>query len=209
MHRRTFILSAPLALAACGGTVLRDEPMATMEEVNRVAYRDPGPAYLELITMRNTGSDNGAHTGLLINASQRVLWDPAGTFGHPSIPERGDVHFGINPEIYQYYISYHSRITYYTVLQRIIVPDAVAEQALQLAMANGPTPKAFCTTHTSRALAQLPGFGSIRRTIFPDNLARRFGALPGVQEREYRETDSGDLGVAREELNRTIAATQQ
>jgi len=143
MKRRTFLMGAPVALAGCGGAVLREEAVASQAEVDRVAYREDGPKYLTLLTMKNTGSGNGAHSGLIINASQRVLWDPAGTFGHPSIPERNDVHFGISPRIEQYYISYHSRITYYTVLQKVEVSPQVAEQALRLAITNGPTPKAL------------------------------------------------------------------
>ena len=142
--------------------------------------------------MKNTGSDNGAHSGLLINASQRVLWDPAGNFGHETIPERNDVHFGISPRIEQFYISFHSRITYYTVIQEVDVSPEVAEMALRLAIANGPTPKASCTRHTSRLLGQLPGFTNIRSTFFPDNLQRQFAQVPGVRTREYRENDSDD-----------------
>lgn len=204
MDRRTFMLAAPLALAACASRAPEGDTAATREAIERVAYRHPGPSYLTLITMRNTGSDNGAHSALFINASQRVIWDPAGSFGHPSIVERGDVHFGATPQIEQYYISYHSRVTYYSVLQTVIVPDDVAEMALRLAMENGASPRAFCTTHISTALRKLPGFGSIRTTFFPDNLNKQFARIPGVTTREYRETDSGDLRVARDELNRQI-----
>lgn len=208
MQRRTFLLTAPLALAGCGGAVLREEVLASQADIDRVAYRQPGPSYLTLLTMKNTGSGNGAHTGLIVNASQRILWDPAGTFGHSSIPERNDVHFGITPQIEQYYISYHSRETFYTLLQTVEVPPETAEMAMRLAIANGPTPKAACTTHTSRALAQLPGFGSIRRTMFPNNLADQFAQIPGVTQREYRENDSDDKSIAAAEIDRALTADQ-
>jgi len=206
MKRRAFVLTAPLALAACAAG--RDEILAPQEAIDRVAYVHPGPKRLTLFTMKNTGSGNGAHTGLMINASQRVLWDPAGSFGHSSIPERNDVHFGITPRIEQFYISFHSRITFYTLIQEIDVPADVAEQAMRLAMANGPTPQAACTTHTSRMLAQLPGFESIGRTFFPNNLSDSFGQLPGVREREYRETDDDDKSIAAAEIDAAIAAGQ-
>ena len=35
--------------------------------------------------------------GLLINGSQQVLYDPAGTFTHPDLPRAGDVHYGMTP----------------------------------------------------------------------------------------------------------------
>ena len=87
MKRRTFMIGAPVALAGCG-TALREDVFAPQSELDRVRYTHPGPSSLTLFTMKNTGSNNGAHSGLMINASERVLWDPAGTFGHPLIPER-------------------------------------------------------------------------------------------------------------------------
>lgn len=198
------MVSAPLALAACG--VTREEVLAPQSAIDRVAYVHPGPKRLTLLTMKNTGSGSGAHTGLMINASQRVLWDPAGSFGHPSIPERNDVHFGITPRIEEFYISFHSRITYFTLIQELDVAPEVAEMALRLAIANGPTPKAACTTHTSRMLAQLPGFEGIRRSVFPNNLSDQFAKLPGVRARIHRETDADDKTVAAAQLDTAIAA---
>ncbi|MEN8840809.1 MAG: hypothetical protein ABF254_11130 [Octadecabacter sp.] len=207
MKRRAFMLSAPLGLAACG-VVSREEILAPQSAIDRVAYVAPGPKTLTLLTMKNVGSDNGAHTGLLINASQQVLWDPAGTFGHSSIPERNDVHFGITPQIYQLYLSYHSRETFYSLIQEVEVSPEVAEMALQRAIANGPTPKAACTTHTSSMLKGLPGFSSLRRTFFPGNLADDFAQIPGVRSREYYETDSDDKNIAAAEIDRELSATQ-
>lgn len=169
-----------------------------------MAYVHPGPKSLTLFTMKNRASDNGAHTGLMINASQRVLWDPAGTFGHSSIPEQNDVHFGITPRIEEFYISFHSRETYYTLIQEIEVPAATAEMALQLALANGPTPKAFCTSHTSRMLSQLPGFKSIGRTFFPSNLSDDFAKLPGVRQSTRVEDDSDDKSVAAAQIDAAL-----
>jgi hypothetical protein len=188
--------------------VAREEILAPQSAIDRVAYVEPGPKTLTLLTMKNVGSDNGAHTGLLINASQRVLWDPAGTFGHSSIPERNDVHFGITPQIYDLYVSFHSRETYYTLIQEIEVSAQVAEMALQRAIANGPTPKAACTTHTSAMLRTLPGFSSLRRTFFPGNLSDDFALLPGVTSREYRENDSDDKDIAAAAIDRELSATQ-
>ena len=205
MQRRTFLLAAPAVLVGCG-TVTREEVVASMADVNRVAYVHPGPKRLTLYTMKNVGSDNGAHTGLMINASQRVLWDPAGTFGHPTIPERNDVHFGITPQLEELYISYHSRETYYTLTQEVDVPAQTAEMAMQLSMANGPTPRAACTRHTARMLSQLPGFERIRPVIFPDNLSEQFAQIPGVRSREYYEDDSDDKAIAAAEIDEFLRA---
>jgi hypothetical protein len=204
MHRRTFIVGLPMALAACGG----EQVWAPDDLVARSVYRFDGPPSLTLFTMKNEGSGNGAHTSLMINASQRVLWDPAGTFGHSSIPERNDVLFGITPRIEQYYISYHSRITYFTEIQELDVPAATAERALQLVMGYGAVAKANCTRATSDILRQLPGFGSIRTTFFPDNLAKQFALFPGVKTSEHHETDADDKSVAAAQINAALATGQ-
>lgn len=192
MDRRFFLAGLPLALAGCGAEAV----WAPDDAIARAAYRHDGPPRLTLFTMTNVGSDNGAHSGLMINASQRVLFDPAGTFGHPTIPERNDVHFGITPQIAQYYVSYHSRITYYTRIQELDVSAELAQQAYRLALQAGPVAKTQCTVSTSRLMKQLPGFEDIRVTLFPGNLADQFGTYPGVRERFHHETDSDDKSIA-------------
>ena len=54
---------------------------------------------------------SGAHSGLLVNASEQVMFDPAGTWYHPNLPERNDVHFGVTPKMISFYIDYHARVT--------------------------------------------------------------------------------------------------
>jgi len=155
-------------------------------------YRHDAPASLTLFTVKNVGSEAGAHTGLMINASQRVIFDPAGSFGHASIPERNDVIFGITPRIEQFYTSYHARTSYFMIKQKVPVSPEVAERTLRMAMEYGAVAKANCTRATSDILRKLPGFESLRITFLPDNLERQFGRLPGVVRSEHREEDSDD-----------------
>ncbi len=205
MHRRAFLAGAAFAgLAACSG-----EPVwAPQEVVSAKAFRGTGPKSLTLYTMKNTGSGNGAHTALLVDASQRVMFDPAGTFGHPTIPERNDVLFGFSPQVEQYYASYHARSSFYIVSQKVIVSPQVAERALQLVQANGPVAKANCTRATSAILRQLPGFGGLSQTWFPNSLSDDFARLPGVETREYRENDSDDKTLAARQVDMQIRAAQ-
>ncbi len=203
MPRRAFVLGAPLALAACAESIVAPDDF-----VVRAFYEEPGQKYLELFTMRNVKSGNGAHTSMIISASQRVIWDPAGTFGHPSIPERNDVIFGVTPTIEQYYISFHSRITFYTVAQRVNVSPEVAEMALRAFMANGAVAKANCSRATAAVLKTLPGFENIRTTFFPTNLMDQFAKIPGVITNEYRETDADDKSVAAAQIDAAIRAGQ-
>ena len=205
MHRRAFVLSLSSAgLSACGAQSV----WAPTSAIDAVAFFGNGPKSLTLYTMKNVESGNGAHTGLLVNASQRVMFDPAGTFGHPTIPERNDVLFGFSPRVEDYYVSYHARSTFYVIGQKIEVSDQVAEVALGLVMSNGAVSKAMCTRATSSLLSRLPGFESIGTTFFPNNLADDFGRLPNVETREYRENDADDKSIAAAQIDAQIRAGQ-
>jgi hypothetical protein len=158
--------------------------------------------------MKNIGSDNGAHSALLINASQRVLFDPAGSWKQDRMPERNDVLFGATPALEQYYVSFHARITYYVVGQKVNVTEDVAEQAFALALDAGPAPQGSCSRFTSRLLRQLPGFEGIRQTWFLNKLSEDFATLPDVSYREYRETDADDKEVAARQIRLALEAEQ-
>ena len=180
-------------LASCGGA---DNIYAPQADVDRVVYRHPGPPMITLFTMKNTGSDNGAHTGLMVNASQRVIFDPAGSWRLSFVPERYDVHYGITPQVEFAYMSAHARETYYVLRHDKEVSAEAAELCLQLVQRAGPVPKAACTISTGRVLRQVPGFESIRPSLFPDKLMEQFRALPGVVETVLREHDSDDKELA-------------
>jgi len=189
------LFTAAMLLAGCL-TPPQDLPTATDSEIRESVYRHDGPPALSLITVVSNGTNSGAHSALLVNGSQRVLFDPAGSFEAKSIPERGDVLYSITPLYKRFYIGAHARITHRVVEQTIEVPAGVAEQALQLVINNGAVPAAGCTRSITSILSQLEGFESIGTTYFPNKARERFGALPGVAEQEYYETDDGDKAVA-------------
>ena len=202
MYRRQFIVGLPLALSACSAT----EVWAPDDVVSRAIYRDPSAAYLTLYTMKNVGSDNGAHSALLINASQRVIFDPAGSFEQNRMPERNDVLFGASPLLEEFYVSYHARVTYYVIGQTAQVAPDVAEQALKLALANGPVPQAHCARSTSRLLRQLPGFADFRQTWDPNRISEDFAQLPNVTSRRFHESDEDDKSIAAARINAALTA---
>jgi hypothetical protein len=204
LKRRTFLIGLPFGLSACAAQSV----WAPDDVVARAIYRSEGPSHLTLFTMRNTESNSGAHTALLIDASQRVIFDPAGTWQQDIMPERNDVLFGASSRMEQVYVSVHARMTYYVTAQRIDVSPQVAEQALNLALAAGPVPAANCTRVTARLLRQLPGFGSIRQTWGPNTLAEDFGKLPGVVTTVYRENDEADKAVATARFTRRLRRGQ-
>jgi hypothetical protein len=113
--------------------------------------------------------------------------------------------YGVNPAVADFYARAHARETFHVVIQRIEVPPAVAEQALQLAMARGSVASAQCAVATAAILRQLPGFESISSTWFPRRLMNSFEALPGVQTTKIFENDSDDKAVAVAQFERALA----
>lgn len=188
MTRLFLGLALLVSLAACGAQSV----WAPDSIVSRVRYREPGPATLTLFTVINNDNGGGGHTSLMINASQRVIFDPAGTWTDPMAPERNDVHFGITDAVLDRYIDYHTRHVWRTVQQTVVVPPELAEKALRLVDRNGAAPKAFCAETVSGILDRLPGFQGLPRTFFPVRLMRAFAQLPGVKTRTYFDNDPND-----------------
>ena len=140
-------------------------------------------------------SNRGAHTAVIVNGSERVVWDPAGTWYHPQVPERHDLHYGLNDEMHEFFIDYHARETYRVVTQTVPVTREVADIAIRRFAANGSVPKMFCTVQTSSALRGVPGFENVYGGFFPDGLRRSFDKLPGVTTKVYRDGDADDHSV--------------
>jgi hypothetical protein len=172
---------------------------ATDSEVSRASYRHYGPPSLTLYTMVNNRTGNGAHSALMINASERVIFDPAGSFYSDVTPERHDVLFGISPSLEFGYRSAHARSTYHVLSQSVDVSPAQAQTAYRLALQSGPVMDAFCASATSQLLNQVPGFESIRSTMSPNKLAAQFEEIPGVTSTRYYEDDNPDLETALEQ----------
>lgn len=185
------VLALCLGLAACAEAP--EIPYASDARVAEVAYRAPGPSTLTVFTMVSNRNGKGAHSALMINASQRVIFDPAGSFQNERVPEQQDVLYGVTPAVLAGYKSAHARSTYHVVSQTFNVTPEQAAIALRLAMTNGAVPRAFCTDATTGLLRQVPGFSDIERTYFPTQLMEQLAARPGVIEEKYFEDDEGGI----------------
>lgn len=189
LRRLLLAFALPLLLAACGGP----EPVwAPDDVVARAAVRHEGPPSVTLVTVISTENGSGAHTGLIVNGSQRVIFDPAGTFKHPGMPERNDVHYGLTDQRLEVYLDYHARITFYVVTQELVVSPEIAELVMNRAQAYGAVAKAHCTQSVSSILRGVPGFQSLPQTWYPVKLQEAFARLPGVVERKYTDDDGDD-----------------
>ena len=186
MRRFFLCFVALLGLTACGAEPVTAPPGA----IAAARYVHDAPTSITLYTVINNNSGAGAHSGLLINASQRVMFDPAGTFKHPRVPETNDVHYGMTPRIVNFYIDYHARETFRVIEQTVLVSPGVAELVKQRAEAYGAVPKAQCSNSITTILSGVPGFESIGSTWYPAKLSDRFGKLPGVTSRTITDDDA-------------------
>ncbi|MCH2165208.1 MAG: hypothetical protein MK098_11220 [Marinovum sp.] len=200
---RTCILAlcAMLLLGACATDTRYD----SVDQINAARYVHNGPSSITLYTMVNTSNGSGAHTSMMVNASQRVIFDPAGSVSFSGLPENADVLYGITPKYERAYESAHARKTFYVAIQKIDVSPEVAEQALNLVLSNGAVVQTFCAKATSSILRQLPGFESIGSTFYPNNLRDQFAKLPGVTERILVEQDEDDKTLAVQRLEAELA----
>ncbi|MGB1033402.1 MAG: hypothetical protein ACPG7W_00155 [Paracoccaceae bacterium] len=201
MHRRLF-LGGAACLAVAGCSV--DHVYAPDDVVSRTAYVHPGPKRVTLFTMINNETGAGAHSSIMINASQRVVFDPAGSVRHPRMPERNDVLYGITPRIADVYARAHARKTYHVVIQERVIPSDVAEAMFDSVRGIGPVYPARCTLSISTMLGTQPGFESIPRTWFPKKLMESFAELPGVKTRTLRENDDADKSLALADFDQVV-----
>jgi hypothetical protein len=185
MLHRAACLVAALVLSACAA----QSTWAPDDQVQAARFVAGPPTSITLYTVISTRNGSGGHSAILVNASERVIFDPAGTWHHPRLPERNDVHFGMTDRAIAFYIDYHARETFDVVEQTVLVPPEVAEQVLRRVQEYGAVPKAMCTQATSAILRGTPGFESLPSTWFPDRLADAFGAMPGVTTRTITDDD--------------------
>ncbi len=195
-----------LALAGCAA----EEVWAPDELVANASYRNPGPMSVTLLTAISNRSGNGGHSALLIDGPERVLYDPAGSWWHPDIPERNDVLYGMSPAYFDFYMDYHARETFHIVVQTVQVSPQTAAALIAGVEAQGAAPRAYCARSISSVLASVPGFETINVSFFPVAIMNRFEEIPGVVTTRVYDDDSDDnlellQAQARQELRQAEA----
>lgn len=188
LRKAGVLLAALMALSACGA----ESVWAPEEAVARAAYVPEGPATVTLLTAINNRSGSGGHSALLIDGAQRLLFDPAGSWHHPNVPERNDVLYGMSPQLFGFYMDYHARETYHMVVQEVEVSPEVAAQLSRAVQEYGAVSQAQCALSISRILSATPGFESVGTGWFPNRMMNRFEELPGVRTSQVFDDDSDD-----------------
>ncbi|WP_204115679.1 hypothetical protein [Shimia biformata] len=192
-----------VSLSLLGACAVPGKGGASADEIARAAYHHGGQPSLTLYTMISNRSGSGAHTSLLINASQRVAWDPAGSFRADGIVARDDVVYGMTPYMVDFYTRYHARETFHVVVQKLPVSAEVAEMTLRKVQAYGAVAEAHCAMSTSQILSTVPGFEDIKPSYSPLKLMDAFEAKGASFERLY-EYDEDDKSKALREFDPSL-----
>lgn len=183
-----------LAVAALvAGCSVDESPDSSQQEVAAAAFRAAGPPSMTLITVVNNRTGAGGHTALVVNGSQQVVFDPAGSFRDSRVVEAGDVLYGMTPGWIAGFKSAHARATHHVVSQTVTLTSAQAETALNLVRSNGSVAGAYCANSTSGILAQIQGYEQVQRTFYPVKLMDQFATFPGVRTEKLYENDDGDV----------------
>ena len=202
------LLLAVVCMISLAGCAIKPEIERSDATIAQAAYRHGGQPELTLFTMKSNSTGAGAHSALMVNGSQRVIFDPAGSFRNEAIIRRGDVVFGVTDQLLDVYTRYHARESYFVQVQRLPVSAELAEAVLRTALSKGRQPNARCALSVSEILSDATPF-RISETWYPNKLAEDFGKLPGVTSRELYEYDSDDNSAVLEAYNPARVAAQR
>ena len=159
------------------GCVTKKVSWAPTDKIQSVTFKNNEPASITLLTMINNHTGFGGHSALLINANERILFDPAGTFVHPQIPERHYVLYGISDAALERYVDYHARPSIHVVIQKIEVDPKIALDISKKVQNYGPVQDMMCSFAISDILSKNTIFRAIPKTIFPKNTMNSFANL--------------------------------
>ena len=139
------------------------------------------PPSITLLTVIGIPRGEGAHSALLINGSQRIIFDGAGSWNHPAIPGLRRAlrdHAELQELLYRL-----SRAQSLWVAGTPNWSRGVANAAIRAAEAQGATDKSFCAVVDRPGAAWVPGFG--RASGFAaEDAATGSLTLPGVTSKE-------------------------
>ena len=174
-------LAVCLALSACA--------TADKDELASVAYRSDAPASATLVTVTAGEGGSGVHSALVINASERVIYDPAGTFSHPDTRRVGDVIYGVTDEVLDLFALHNADVWHVATLQTAPLPPRAAETLLERARDNGGALPGFCAISVSEVIDGVPPLAAVEGSMWPGDLREDFAKLPGVRTVEVRDDD--------------------
>lgn len=181
-------LLAASVLAGC----ISASDLPPTDQIARQAHVTGDAPSVTLVTMLSEKTGRGEHSALLIDGSERVLYDPAGSFSLPRYShEHRDIHYGVSDQVMEIYNFYHARNTHFVEMLKLNISREMADLLIARANEIGPQPKMFCAQAVSRVLKPVGPFGDIPITFWPGPIHDAFERIPGVVKTELHDGDVG------------------
>jgi hypothetical protein len=186
------MLRVILALAALAGLAgCTDPTSASPEAISQARYVSGEPPSLTIISMKNVSSGSSEHTGMIINGTQQVLYDPAGNFRYAAAPRAGDGHYGMTPTAIKAYESFHARSDYFLKIQTVPITLETADELIARAQQQGVTRQMFCSVSAGEVISDVAPFQNAPVSMFPTAIEKYFDTVPGVVTSTFYENDFG------------------
>ncbi len=155
------------------------------DERARNTYVAEGPPQITLFTFVYEPIDFHWHSGLMISAGERILYDPAALWNDRPRRRHRDVRYGFCDERLANYMQRVVGRSRHVIIQSVEVPAEVAQAALEIAVSRQPRIYGTCASSITTLLRELPGFEDIPRVVFPVNLMEAFADIPGVRTTRF------------------------
>jgi len=159
---------------------------------------DPGPTpMLTLLTVRAEVPDTGNHSAMMVTGAERVIFDPAGSFGGTGVAVHDDIISDVSEPALDLLLAFQTPDGFVVVRHDLPVTPKVPSLALTQFAQRPATTSGGCAYGIAEVLGGLPGFPGFDGLMMPDRVIVRFAALPGVRETVYRPADWPALHAGR------------
>ncbi len=148
------------------------------------------PPSTTLVLAEHKGGSGAVHAALIVTGSERLIYDPSGSFTHPDTRRYGDVVYGASDEIVELFALHNADRNHDAVMRTIALESDEAEILLNSARTHGGAMPGFCAKSVASVLRSVPRFASMRDTFWPSNVQQDFENVSPVEIRSVSDTDS-------------------
>jgi hypothetical protein len=180
-----------LLLAGCGGL----DPSADADLLQELRaetsyFPDNAPPSATLLLSEHKGGSGAVHAALVITGSERVIYDPSGSFTHPDTRRLGDVVYGASDPVVEMFALHNADKDHDAMMRRIPLSAEEAEQMLARARSRGGAMPGYCAKSVADVMRAAPRFAAMRDTFWPSNVLEDFVQFGPVETRVVSDTDS-------------------
>ncbi len=178
-------------LTGCAGVDLTTDAEFIKELRAETSYLPVNaPPSTTLVLAEHKGGSGAVHAALIVTGSERLIYDPSGSFTHPDTRRYGDVVYGASDDIVELFALHNADKNHDAVMRTIALQPEEAETMLDAARTHGGAMPGFCAKSVASVLRSVPRFASMRDTFWPSNVQQDFESIAPVAIRSVTDTDS-------------------